>query len=29
MLTEGVYDSALFQIFLNIITICIFIERFY
>ena len=27
MLTERTYDSALFKMFLNIITICIFIEQ--
>ena len=27
MLTEHTYDSAVFEIFLNIITICIFIEQ--
>ena len=26
MLTEGIHDSVVFRIFLNIITICVFIE---
>ena len=28
MLTERTYDSAVFKIFLNIITICVFIEQY-
>ena len=28
MLTKRTYDSAVFKIFLNIITICIFIEHY-
>ena len=27
MLTERIYDSAVFTIFLNILTICVFIDQ--